>query len=318
MGSIGLLILTHLILPLVFLIWLWRGKVASWLDWLAKLLVVLFYSFHLYLSGRWDIVGYSLRFGLLVLLIAATAASFVPVRGLPLRPPQGLKSYLDLGINSAVAGFFLTLLLSYLPQGYVAEGAGVELALPLRAGTYYVAHGGSSPILNYHNVDAAQRYALDLVELNAWGTRARGLLPRMLSDYVIFEKPLYSPCDGVVRATANDQPDLTPSLDRPAQNSSAQQRRQRQQLAGNYVLLTCRGADILMAHLQRGSVTVQPDDVVETGQAIAKIGNSGNTSEPHLHIHARTESPGAALLEGEGIPIRFNGKFLVRNSLFRA
>jgi murein DD-endopeptidase MepM/ murein hydrolase activator NlpD len=70
-----------------------------------------------------------------------------------------------------------------------------------------------------------------------------------------------------------------------------------------------------MAHLLKGSITSQVGSLVKSGDAIAKIGNSGNTSEPHLHIHARKVNTGKAILAGEGLPITFDGKFLVRNSL---
>ncbi|WP_260412143.1 M23 family metallopeptidase [Alkalihalobacillus sp. TS-13] len=46
---------------------------------------------------------------------------------------------------------------------------------------------------------------------------------------------------------------------------------------------------------------------VKKGEEIGLVGNSGNTSEPHIHIHAGKD--------GKGVPIRFNGRFLVRNSL---
>ncbi|MBD2463427.1 M23 family metallopeptidase [Oscillatoria sp. FACHB-1407] len=183
----------------------------------------------------------------------------------------------------------------------------VDSATTLPAATsqsYYVAHGGNSPAINYHNVNPTQQYALDVVKLNALGTRANGLYPRSLTNYAIWGEPLYSPCNGTIRETRNDLPDLIP----PQTDS--------QNPAGNHILIQCRGADILMAHLQRGSLMVQTGETVKVGQAIAKVGNSGNTSEPHLHIHARRENTGPSLLEGEGIPITFDGRFLVRNSLF--
>ncbi len=124
------------------------------------------------------------------------------------------------------------------------------------------------------------------------------------TNYAIWEEPLYSPCNGTIRETRNDFPDLIPPQ-RDSQNP-----------AGHHILIQCLRADILMAHLQCGSLMVQTGETVKVGQAIAKVGDSGNTSEPHLHIHARRENTGQALLEGEGIPITFDGRFLVRNSLF--
>jgi murein DD-endopeptidase MepM/ murein hydrolase activator NlpD len=71
----------------------------------------------------------------------------------------------------------------------------------------------------------------------------------------------------------------------------------------------------LLAHLQRGSITVRAGETVETEQAIAKVGNSGNTTEPHLYIHARQANTGKSILDGEGMPMLFFRRFLVRNSV---
>jgi hypothetical protein len=187
--------------------------------------------------------------------------------------------------------------------GYSFNGEPVQLSFPLKNGTYYIGHGGNSSAINYHNDNPAQRYALDIVKLNILGTRANGLYPRSLTNYVIFGETLYSPCDGTISDTVNDLPDLIP----PASD--------RQNPAGKQILMRCKGADILIAHLQRGSLTVREGEAIRVKQAIAKIGNSGNTSEPHLHIHARKENTGNSILDGEGVPITVDGKFLVRNSL---
>jgi hypothetical protein len=309
---LGLLILIQLILPLVFLIWLWRGKESSKLDWLIKLFVVMLYSLHIFLSGRWDLLSYYGRLTLVVLFMAAAILSFIRAKSLPLYPPRKLSNYLTLGANSMVAVFFLAILSSYVPRGYAFSGTAVQLSFPLKAGTYYVGHGGNSPAINYHNANPAQRYALDIVKLNAFGTRAKGFQRRSLSHYEIFEETLYSPCDGTIKSTVNTLPDLMP----PESEAPEERLRQRKNPAGNYILMNCQGADILMAHLQYESVTVREGEAVKVGQAIAKIGNSGNTSEPHLHIHACKENTGKALLDGEGMPITFNSRFLVRNSLF--
>jgi murein DD-endopeptidase MepM/ murein hydrolase activator NlpD len=64
-----------------------------------------------------------------------------------------------------------------------------------------------------------------------------------------------------------------------------------------------------MAHMQDGSIMVEAGMKVKAGQEIGAVGNSGNTTEPHLHIHAE--------LNGEGVPLRFSGRFLARNSVVR-
>ena len=60
-------------------------------------------------------------------------------------------------------------------------------------------------------------------------------------------------------------------------------------LIGNHVILYCKGYSILLAHLKKNSVSVSVGDHVEEGHFIGKVGNTGNTSEPHLHIHAVEE-----------------------------
>jgi murein DD-endopeptidase MepM/ murein hydrolase activator NlpD len=56
------------------------------------------------------------------------------------------------------------------------------------------------------------------------------------------------------------------------------------------------------AHLQRGSVLVKPGDKVTAGQLMAKLGNSGNSSGPHLHFHVMN---GPSVLGSEGLPYVF-------------
>jgi hypothetical protein len=64
---------------------------------------------------------------------------------------------------------------------------------------------------------------------------------------------------------------------------------------------------VLLAHMHNGSVLANVGERLRLGQPLGKVENSGNTSEPHLHVHAKRS--------GLGIPILFEEKFLVRNSL---
>jgi murein DD-endopeptidase MepM/ murein hydrolase activator NlpD len=73
---------------------------------------------------------------------------------------------------------------------------------------------------------------------------------------------------------------------------------------------------VILAHLKEGSLQVEVGDEVRPGMELGQIGNSGNTSEPHLHIHAvRGEvlDLDELLFHGEGVPIVFEGRFLRRN-----
>jgi hypothetical protein len=182
-----------------------------------------------------------------------------------------------------------------------APAEAVALAAPLRGGTYQVVHGGYSILINPHMKtlkDPAlaafrgQGYAVDLVKLGPFGLRARGVAPRDLERYAIFGEPVFAPCAGEVVAAEANQPDRAP----PGRES--------ENPAGNYVRLRCGGFDVLLAHLQRESVAVSPGERVAAGRVLGRVGNSGRSLEPHLHLHAERA--------GEPLPLAIGGRLLVR------
>ena len=72
---------------------------------------------------------------------------------------------------------------------------------------------------------------------------------------------------------------------------------------------------VLLAHLRKGSLVAKEGSLIEIGDLIGQVGNSGNTTEPHLHIHARQGGTLDKVISGSGIPILFNGWFPVRNNI---
>lgn len=82
---------------------------------------------------------------------------------------------------------------------------------------------------------------------------------------------------------------------------------------GNHVILRCSEAEIVLAHLRQGSVAVSAGQGVVTGDRLGEVGNSGASSEPHLHIHAQQPADeGAPPISGEPMALRIDGRFLVR------
>lgn len=73
-------------------------------------------------------------------------------------------------------------------------------------------------------------------------------------------------------------------------------------LVGNYVILEGEGVVALYAHLRSGSVAVAPGDEVCTGAVIGRVGNSGNSTMPHLHFQLMD---GVDPLKAKGIPCAF-------------
>lgn len=279
-------------LPLYCAHLLWRGRVESRAAWVLRAASVAAIGFWVFLAGRWDWFGYPLRYVIAALLIAAAIAGYWRVRRLPWRARGPFwRSWAranDIATLAIGLGF-----LAFTVTGYGYAGAPVSLASPLRDGTYYVAHGGGAVLLNYHTTYPPQRYALDIVALNDLGLRAEGLYPRRLGAYAIFGVPVYSPCDGEIAERADGLQDLTP----PDSD--------REHPPGNHVVIQCQGVRITLAHLQNGSVTTSAR--VRTGDVVGRVGNSGNTSEPHLHMHAERN--------GEGAPILIEGRFPTRNTI---
>jgi murein DD-endopeptidase MepM/ murein hydrolase activator NlpD len=56
---------------------------------------------------------------------------------------------------------------------------------------------------------------------------------------------------------------------------------------------------------------------VREGDVLGQVGNSGNSSQPHPHLHAERGGVPDAILTGQGASVRRNGRFLVRNGIFR-
>ncbi|WP_164667467.1 M23 family metallopeptidase [Virgibacillus doumboii] len=289
----------QIVLPAVFIYDLWRARSENRLDWIIQLLFTVVSITWLFLSGRWDWTGYYFKYIWLILLIPAVYFSWRKTRDLPFRTTLKTGQKFSRGI-------YIVLLLVFgmynvnVFSGYTTSDDAIDLSFPLQEGTYYVLHGGSSTQLNYHNAYEPQQYALDVNALNNLGFRANGLYPKELDKYVIHGDTLYAPCTGEVVETRDGLPDLTPPEMNPDQPE------------GNYVGLVCEGTEavVYIAHMQEGSVAAEEGNSIQEGQPIGAVGNSGNTSEPHLHIHAEKD--------GIGIPITFDGEFLTRNELVRS
>jgi hypothetical protein len=294
----SLQLVLQIILPAVLLAGLWRERSGHRLQWLLHVLAVGAALLFVVVTARWDVTSYYLRIAWPLLLVLAAYRTWP--RGAPgAQPGDGSR----MAVSAILATTFLALSAVAL-RGYVAPGPALQLAAPLRDGIYYVGGGGNARLINNHQVHEPQRFALDIVRLNAFGNRAYGWAPASPERYAIFGDTVYSPCAGTVLRAVDGLPDLRPPD------------RDRTHLAGNHVVLACAGASVVLAHLQQGSVRVSAGAVVQVGDKLARVGNSGNTSQPHLHLHAERGGVAGEILTGRGVPIELDGRFLVRNSLF--
>ncbi len=190
----------------------------------------------------------------------------------------------------------------------------VELSSPLGPGAYLVAHGGSRALTNVHlkTLDQAvahfadwrgQSYGVDVLGRTALGFSRPLSNPPDPAEYPIFDAPVVAPCAGRVIAVEGDLPDMSvPEMD------SARK-------LGNHVILECDGVWVVLAHLRQGSPSVVMGDAVSKGAPLGTVGNSGNSSEPHLHLHVQTQGRADAPISGEPIPFRIEGRYLLRNDI---
>jgi len=128
-------------------------------------------------------------------------------------------------------------------------------------------------------------------------------MPADPGRYRIFGMPVLAPCAGEVVVAVDGLQDMRV----PEQDE--------RHMAGNHVILRCAGADIVLGHFRSGSLSVRVGTRVEPGAVIGEVGNSGASSEPHLHIHAQAPGTPEAPFSGAPIPIRIAGRFLLRNTL---
>lgn len=291
------LVFASLFLPLWMSVGLWRARESDRLRWLLKLSYAAAFLALVLVAGRWDITGYYTRFLLVAILLAAAAASWRRHAELPLRAPTQVAWWRRYATETAASALFLAIM-GWATAGYPTPDAAVSLRFPLRGGWFMVAHGGDNPLLNHHNGHRAQRFALDVTALNAAGVRTNGLLPRDVERYAIYGKPVVSPCDGTVAAVRDGLADLTPPQRDPRNPK------------GNHVSVRCDDVTVVLAHLRNGSVQVDAGEAIASGQRIGAVGNSGNTTEPHLHVHAVRSETGA------GLPVLFDGRFPARNATF--
>ena len=119
-----------------------------------------------------------------------------------------------------------------------------------------------------------------------------------LEDYGCYGVPVVAPAAGTVVAAHDGEPDMVPG--RGSHN--------RQAPKGNYVAIRLEetGTYLILAHLKPGSLRVTTGERVEEGQLPGQCGNSGNTSEPHIHIHHQRQDPNLVPhLFAEGLPLYF-------------
>lgn len=271
-----------------------RSRLRTFLRWTlpAVLLAVLLPTWVLFLSG-----GLRAAVGWLLLIIAG---QLLPPLSLLVLLAHGIRkrrfsrpmaATLLLALVALWPGFWgFGLLTITFPYDLESSEPAVTVRLPSNE-PLRVGWGGDQVSTNYHAAFPDQRWAYDLlVEPAAHGSDK-------LEDYGCYGTTVVAPASARVHLATDGAPDHTPGrISGDVENAT-----------GNTVVLRlATGTYLVIAHLKPGSVRVRAGDDVEEGEPIGLCGNSGNTSEPHIHIHHQRQDPASTVANvAEGLPLYF-------------
>ena len=156
---------------------------------------------------------------------------------------------------------------------YPQEKDCVILDLPVR-GFWLAGHAGGSVLTNGHTTN---RYAIDILKLGPDGRLHTGR-GECVADYYSYNEELYAPADGRISEVMNGiESDLMGNMDE-------------EHPGGNYIIMDIgNGKYAYFGHLKRGSITVEQGQIVTAGIVLGRIGNSGYSTHPHLHMHVQNK-----------------------------
>jgi len=163
-----------------------------------------------------------------------------------------------------------------------------NLILPFH-GTLMISNGGRNPETNNHNrpTDKGpqnQIYAYDF-RIDNTG------LEKKLEDYGVYGMEVISPGDGIVAQVVDGSLDCEPG---EADRSVG---------VGNMVMIDHQNGEFsLLCHSKHDSIVVTVGDSIKQGQKLGLCGNTGNTSQPHIHFNLQDNLRG---YKAKAIPIIF-------------
>lgn len=200
---------------------------------------------------------------------------------------------LSLAADGRISGLFIT---SPPPADPQVVRSSIGLRLPVR-GRWLVFWGGDRPELNRHLDANSQRRAADLVIVDAAGKSHR-TDGKTNQDYYAWGKEVLAVADGTVTQVVDGVPENQPGT------------MNRYFVPGNAVVIE-HAPELfsVYAHLQPGKLSIRRGARVKQGAMIGLCGNSGNSSEPHLHFQLQD---GPLLENSWGVEAVFGGVLVTR------
>jgi len=217
-------------------------------------------------------------------------------------------------VATAVVAASVTAL--FVPRAMPAASrrAAVRVRPPV-AGRWRALNSPASRTPSHGTHGYGQSFAIDLLHEPAGAPPRRAVqgwpLARRPASFPGFGQPVLAPADAVVVRVSDWQRDHWSRTSVPALLYMLTAEGLVRELTGpglvlgNHLVLDLGdGAYALVAHLRRRSALVAPGDRVQAGQPLAACGNSGNSSEPHVHFQLM-DRPGVLL--AAGLPFEFDG-----------
>ena len=195
--------------------------------------------------------------------------------------------------------------------GVVNFQSKTKFSFPLK-GTWYVSNATQPS--GTHRWGIGQEFAYDLVRVNGEGVSGQGDENKPESFYAYGQEVLAA-ADGTVFET-RDGLDDTPMAQFAADEATMMkrlaeyQKKLRQEYGprgteGNYVIIDHGNSEYsVMVHLKKSSIRVKKGDHVKRGQVVAQVGQSGLSTEPHLHFEVVSDPDP---FKQRGLPVYFYG-----------
>jgi len=224
--------------------------------------------------------------------------------------------YLNLSFDEAPADLHLTHELSAArDDGTAVQAQGGQLTLrhgpapvvfspPLRGGYWVAIYDSAWPRGHRRTLYAVNgavhvpgRFAVDWIKVDAQGRYTQGD-PTDKSHWLGYGEEVLAVADGRIAAALDGMPE-------PAKVDPGKPTRvPLQDATGNYVSLDLGGGHyVFYEHLKTGSITVKAGQAVHRGDVIGRLGYTGETTGPHLHMHVADAN---VPLDAEGLPYAFD------------
>lgn len=204
------------------------------------------------------------------------------------RWPQPVSFTWSFDEAGQIAGFNVSPKKTAVPSAFLEYKTKTPLRLPFE-GAWTVVWGGRTVEQNYHAMVRDQRFAYDMLIIKNGASHAGDGSKN--EQFYAYNQPILAPGAGQVVTVVDGVPDNVPGTMNPAN------------AAGNHVVIAHGNGEFsLLAHLKPGTIKVKVGQAIKAGALLGLCGNSGNSSEAHLHYHLQNS---AGFGQGEGLPAQF-------------